>query len=432
MPFFSRRSFVQGLLLSALPGRAFTSRSPSFPPFKIDLSGYSTALLPREHGQLTSSVETIRRRYPSREHCMQMAAFMNHKEALLVIVNDPEGGVCDWEIKLGRTLRIQFYQSAPEILQIKLKPNIKEIARIYKESVANRYWVKNRTRSSAHLDFISVASSSTIEHESDHLKNVRSKVGGQLGVWFTQWRRYEFDRMYPDYTAKQPAEFSALLSRLKEQGKIIPMPYINGLLWDSKLSTFNPAAKALLDSQNKWVSYNRKLHFLHYACPAAVQWQATITSARNSIVDSNGYPVSGVYLDMLAASAPIVCWSSHHGHEPGDPGCWVKGVRKLLSAIDGAIMVEGCAEVYNDLIDYPLMHLYTDQADTVNLWSLVYGDTLQSVGWRLPHLNRNNQLSSVKKKIADFGSRSAGSPWMTAYSEDELFKKGVFTDLYVP
>ena len=131
---------------------------------------------------------------------------------------------------------------------------------------------------------------------------------------------------------------------------------------------------------------------------------------------------SGVYLDMLVAAGPFLCFASDHGHAPGDPLAWQSGVRKILSSIDGVIMSEGNAEIYIDGVDALLMHLYTEEVTTVPLWKHVYGDLTTNVGWQMPSDPTSNQLSMEIARAKTFGASSNGSPWMTHTIQETLLK----------
>jgi hypothetical protein len=167
------------------------------------------------------------------------------------------------------------------------------------------------------------------------------------------------------------------------------------------------------------------MNFLRYACPYAAAWQDCILQARAAITDSTGEPSGGIYLDMLAATEPLLCWARDHGHAPGDPYAWQRGIRALLRRTAGAIMVEGSAEVYLDCVDYLLMHLYTDQADTVPLWTSVYGDQASAVGWRLPVGVTAAQLRAILQRSRSFKVGGYATPWMTSEPEIALFDRGV-------
>src|SRR5262249_23290348 len=199
------------------------------------------------------------------------------------------------------------------------------------------------------------------------LKTLSTHFPAPMGAFITQWRRYEFDTMYPDYEPTDRVAFGALLSELDNM-QCISFPYVNALLWDSRLKSFTLGdLVGLRNRDGSFRKYSSKLPWLIYACPASKAWQDTITQARKSLLDSKGMNSSGVYLDMLIAAGPQLCFADNHGHVPGDPLAWQSGVRNLLSAIEGRIMSEGNAEIYIDHVDALLMHLYTEQVDTVPL-----------------------------------------------------------------
>lgn len=427
MPDFNRRRLLQAI--GAIPFATWFHAGPSFAAstkvtLEFDISSYQKALLPREHGQLLQLNQTLIRRYPSREQCMQMAAFFNSSEGLLVIANDPSGGVADWEIRPGAKLRIHFYGSVPEVKTYRIKPTLEAAAAIYREWALNQSWVRQRTRNSRSLDFIVVASNSSLTLEKQHIDNVQRTVGGSVAVWFTQWRRHAFDRMYPDYVPREPAQFADLLASLSNSDTLA-LPYVNSMLWDEQFTGFQSTGQkiAVRSEEQKSVSYNKQMEFLRYACPHATVWQKRVVDARNGILDANGKNSSGIYLDMLAAAAPILCYDNQHGHPQGDAYAWQRGLRALLQQTKGSIMVEGCAEIYLDLVDYLLMHLYTAQADQVPLWNAVYGDLVQPVGWSIPAGINPPTMNTLIQRASTFGVGARATPWMTSEPEVTLFNR---------
>jgi hypothetical protein len=241
-----------------------------------------------------------------------------------------------------------------------------------------------------------------------------------MGVWITQWRRHAFDTLYPDYEPNNRQDFAALLSELKKL-QCTSFPYINALLWDDRLESFRSGESvALRNKDQSLFRYSKKLPWLVYACPASEEWQSTIIQARKSLRDSDGIISSGIYLDMLIAAGPFLCFASGHGHEPGDPLAWQKGVRKILSSIEGTIISEGNAEVYANEVDALLMHLFTDRSDTVPLWHLVYGELASIIGWQMPDSPSREQLTIELARARAFGVACNGSPWMTHKIQEML------------
>jgi hypothetical protein len=394
--------------------------------FEISLAGFEKALLPREHGQLTSSFLPVRRRYPSREHCMQMAAFFGPDGGLLVYVNDSSTPPSEWTVSLGNRLQIEFFGNRPEVVVKRIEPTVTAAAAGYREWAIKQPWVTERLRGRRDLNLISVASNPNINMQRRHLEDLFGLVPRPVGAWFTQWRRFPFDAMYPDYAAGDPVGFARLLTDLRHSG-CTTFPYMNALLWDARLAAFarDGSDIAVIDRSGEQVQYNSKLNYLRYACPFSAKWQRVLTAARNAIRDSEGIESEGVYLDMLLAVPPIACWSARHGHEPGDTSAWLVGVKELLRNMPGVIMTEGCAEPFLAQVDHVLMHLYTQDGESVPLWSQVYGDIISPVGWRIPDQPTGAIFSAELAKAKAFGNRTMASPWMTPLPESSLLTPAV-------
>lgn len=396
--------------------------------FEVDISKYTHAILPREHGQLLELNKLsvpLSRRYPSREHCMQMVAFTNSREAILIIANDETAAISDWTLYPQKKFTLRYFGARKEPLIFNVAPNINSIADVYRGWADRQFWMAEPKRKNDKIDFFSVASMSDFRLEKDHFKQVRSKINGKIAVWFTQWRRYPFDVMYPDYIPKDKAGFMSLIKYL-EGNNSVAMPYINSLLFDSGNKGFSSLANKiqLKDMAGRGSHYNQQLNNLQYACPGSDVWdQLVVTVCENSCqgIDMSKH---GVYLDMLAAASPQFCWSSDHGHAPGDPHAWQDGLLKILRAVKGVVMVEGCAEIYLNSVDYCLAHLYTDKADSVPLWRYVYGDMGKMVGWKLSDSVTKSAFNADNQRMSNFGLKSLyGSPWMAGVPESTLFKR---------
>ena len=395
---------------------------------EFSIKGYNRVLLPRGHGQLIEITKPITRRYPSRDHCMQMMAFFSESSGLLIHTKDSVGYLSDWEILPGDKLRIQFYGPEPEIETQVIPPTIEAAAAIYKRWAIQQSWATKRRETAPELSLIAVAANPNLKQQLLSIRMLTEKFPSPMGAWITQWRRHGFDTLYPDYEPNNRQEFSALLSGLKKH-QCAAFPYINALLWDDRLEAFSSGESiALRNKDGSLHRYSKKLPWLVYACPASEAWQTTIIQARRSLRDTDGAISSGIYLDMLIAAGPFLCFATGHGHEPGDPLAWQKGVRKILASIEGIIMSEGNAEIYIDGVDALLMHLFTDQPDTVPLWNLVYGNLTRSVGWQMPRSISPMAIGDAINRATSFGASCHGSPWMTHLIQEALLK-AEFSDI---
>lgn len=428
---YSRRQIIHFLstaTVSSISTGLYRSVREDGNTWSLDISNYSMMLLPREHGQLTSTNNRITRRYPSRDHCMQMAAFFNQEKGILIIANDSSGGISDWLVH-DKTLTINFYRNPPKVLVIPINPTLESAAKHYWAWAKDQFWVKNKSeRKALKLNFISVASGSDLNIDVTHYKRIQKLLPQPIGVWFTLWRKFSFDTMYPNYSAKDTPKFRDFLTKLHDSGSIA-FPYINGLLWDSNNTAFREYAKKCeLTSRNiKKNVYKKHMSHLRYACPCSEIWTKTLVNARDNLVDTQNRITQGVYLDMLAASSPQFCWSEDHDHTPGDEKTWVTGIRNILESIQGYVFVEGCAEVYLDLVDLQLMHFNTLKEDSVPFWKLVYGHITQPLGWKISTNTTIDQFQHILSDADHFGVACGASPWLTGEHERELLKRGFHT-----
>ncbi len=109
-------------------------------------------------------------------------------------------------------------------------------------------------------------------------------------------------------------------------------------------------------------------------CTATEFWQKQLVVMAGYSA-KNGF--NGIYWDQLPCSSPRICWSSEHGHAPGDPTAWVRGYRTMLKnlrakypqmALDG----EDHSEVYNDVLD-GYMTWRSTEPNHIPMFQSVYG-----------------------------------------------------------
>jgi hypothetical protein len=396
---------------------------------EFSIKGYDRALLPRGHGQLTELTKPVTRRYPSRNHSMQMAAFFSGSSGLLIHTKDPIGYFTEWEIIPGDKLRIHFSGPEPDIEIKTIPPTVEAAADHYKQWARQQTWAVRSRYNSLPFSLIAVAANPNLSQQYLSIKKLSTILPAPFGAWITQWRRHEFDTMYPDYEPGDRRAFQALLTGLKDL-QCTAFPYVNGLLWDARLKGFSLGESVgLRNSDGSLLRYSRKLPWLMYACPAAKAWQDTIIQSRQSLKDLTGVMSGGVYLDMLLAAGPYLCFATNHGHMPGDPLAWQRGIREILSGTQGIIMSEANAEIYIDHVDAVLMHLYTAHSDVVPLWKHVYGDLITSVGWEMPANPTPEELRHEISRAKEFGASCNGSPWMTHTVQEMLFRPQFRTTL---
>lgn len=85
-------------------------------------------------------------------------------------------------------------------------------------------------------------------------------------------------------------------------------------------------------------------------------------------------------------------------------------------------MAEAVAEIYLDLVNLSLMHLYAERTDTVPLWDFVYGFMRRSVGWAIPKTADASQIEAEIVRAKSYGARCSGSPWMSSVIQEKIMQ----------
>ncbi len=425
----SRRSFLKKNL------SFFTSLSiPIFIPTKFlsinkdkknvtrvfDINGFKQVLLPKGHGQLITIDKEYKARYPSRDQNMQFMAFFNEKDCLYIQTKDTVGYITDWEITKEQKLKLNFFGPEPDIVVKKLPPDPLAPIEEYKKWALLQSWAKLKPSIIEKCNIIATASTPDINHLRKTQFNFIKKFIPPTACWITQWMKYPFNTMYPDFQPKQPELFKIFLAELHELNSI-PLPYINGFLWD--INCLNPKydeTKTIKNIDGSTAFYSEKKKYLKFACIGNSYWRNLIVELRNKLIDINGKLSKGVYYDMLTASSPVLCYSNSHDHIPGDPLCWQNGVKDILKKTKGVIMTEGNVEIYIDLVDVFLMHLYTNEDNLFPIWNKVYGSVARSAGWIVPEKSDFQEFLNIIRKAKKYGVIANGSPWMSQKIQEKL------------
>lgn len=391
----------------------------------IDVSRYTHALVPRGHGEIIALGKRYSARYPSRYQSMQFMAFFGDRDGLYVQSHDTTGYITDWDITADRSLTIRFYGPETDVTTAKIGTDWQAAADLYKKWALKQQWARRKQPTSApSMSIICMAASRNLAHMRKHVPEFVQYFEGPRASWITQWRSHPFDVMYPDYSPSDKTQFRRLLAELHAINTS-PLPYVNGLLVDDRIETFNSLTPYLLvNSSGKNEIYSNRLSHLKYMCPTAAGWQAMLSNIRRGLLDENNTMSRGVYLDLLAAAPPSICYATNHDHLAADPLVWSASIRAILKDTPGLVMVEGNAEVYIDCVDIFLMHYGTEKPDStiVPLWNSVYGDVTTFAGWRIAPESPAAIQRSINRAIS-YGTGFFGSPWMEADTEIVLLNE---------
>lgn len=420
-----RRRILKGMLAVPIASSVWgDSRHHKVPVTReFDVSRFTHALVPRGHGEMIRLERPYTARYPSRAQCMQFMAFFGESGGLYIQTHDPVGHLTSWDISRNRRLTITFYGPETDVTVNEIPRSWQYAAERYRDWALEQAWARRKKASIApDINVICMAASRNLEHMRRHVPEFVSYFDPPRACWISQWRKHPFDVNYPDYSPSDVTEFRRLLAEIRANDTV-PLPYVNGLLVDDRVEYFKALLPDLIVTRSgALMSYSPKLSHLKYACPSTVRWQRMLHNVRNGLVEANGSLSGGIYLDLMAAVAPRLCFSSTHAHEPGDPLTWTRAIREILRATPGLVMVEGNAEVYIDCTDIFLMHSGTEKPDIVPLWNAVYGSVANSAGWRILPGTPAEIRQSIER-ASSFGTGFFGSPWMEADSEIVLLRE---------
>jgi hypothetical protein len=353
-------------------------------------------------------------RYPSREQSIQLMVFLSESSGLMVFTKEPVGFVCDWHIQDG-VLEIKGPRATnlPEVYVTNIGPFWEEAVEKYREHSVPVY--KSLQGRSEAMAFVSTGSFSNNLDNLRQFQQARKSFGGQIGLWMTQYRHHRFDVGYPDYAPKDRDGYHRILNWSQENDSVV-LPYVNGSLYDTTDRDFKASHGdwALRTQDGSLERYSARLKHLAVACPDGPWGEYIVNLLRGISATEDGQMKNGLYLDVLAATRPRVCWSESHGHVPGDPTAWVSGVTRILKGLAGiSLMLEGNAEPYVAFADGFLMHEYTTRSNSVPLWSSVYGNVSNSYGWDMRRVETANQVERELARAESFGVCALGSPYLT-------------------
>jgi hypothetical protein len=228
------------------------------------------------------------------------------------------------------------------------------------------------------------------------VKDMQRRLGVPIGFHWYNWHEIPFDNDYPHYFPTKPGVAEAVAD-LQSSGVHV-MPYINGRLWDTRdrgaedyqfTSRALPAATKGPDGKPFTETYGSKESDgspvrLAVMCPTTPLWRNVIHDTVLRIMTEVG--AKGVYIDQIAAAAPVLCMDGSHGHPVGGGHWWTRdGYWPLLGAIRdhmpvGHMITSECAaEPYANRLDAYLT--WDWQGDgMVPALPAVYGGAVQYFG----------------------------------------------------
>ena len=227
------------------------------------------------------------------------------------------------------------------------------------------------------------------------VKKLQQFLDVPLGFHWYNWHQIPFDNDYPHYFP--PKDGFADGVRDLQAANVFVMPYINGRLWDTRDKgmedfEFTRVALPAVTKDEAGKPFTEKYGSkeqdgipvqLGVMCPTTALWQGTVWDIVMRLQQE--LRVDGVYIDQIAAAAPVLCMDKTHGHPLGGGHWWNEGYWKLLDPIRAAkspsrmITTECNGEPFVSRMDgYLTWHWQND--GQVPVFPAVYGGAVQMFG----------------------------------------------------
>lgn len=236
--------------------------------------------------------------------------------------------------------------------------------------------------------------------EIDELLQAQEELGVTSALHLYYWHKIPFDNDYPHYFPPKDS-FVPNVRKLQKAGVKV-MPYINGRLWDTRDNgaedgEFTKTAKPFCTKDREGnpftESYGSKETDgtdvkLSPMCPSTALWQGKVAEIVKTLADD--YGVDGVYIDQIAAAAPVLCEDSSHNHPAGGGGWWCESYRNLLDHVRRALpekfllTTEGSSEPFMKDIQGYLSWIWL-RNDQVPAFQAIYSDYVISFGRNYSH-----------------------------------------------
>ncbi|MGC8885816.1 MAG: DUF6259 domain-containing protein [Verrucomicrobiia bacterium] len=410
----------------------YALRNVVFPYLNLSDPGSGIILFPRGPGEIQQDVWSkdfhYRGHYPGGWCSMQfVAAYSNEQNpsGLYIGYHDPYGSTKHIDIrnvaldKNERILKVVFETPAPNfetagndfalngsIVWKLFRGDWFDAAKIYRSWVvreAKWYPRGNQFKGGLRTDTpewmrnldVWVMTGGSPKEVVPRVKEFRKLIGAPLGFHWYNWHQIPFDNDYPHYFPAK-TNFMDAISEL-QNNQIYVMPYINGRLWDTRdkgtndwqftaialsAATKQEDGKPFIESYGSKEANGEPVR-LAVMCPTTKLWQNKVKEIALNLLNTNG--TRAVYIDQIAAAAPVLCADKKHNHPSGGGYWWNEGYWQMLENIrrekpeNSALTTECNGEPFIRWMDgYLTWHWqYNNQ---VPAFPAVYGGAIQMFG----------------------------------------------------
>jgi hypothetical protein len=330
---------------------------------------------------------------------------------VMIYTDEPSGAVSNW-LLYGDELDITFNKPTTIYTASYSSFNIATAAADYKAFVSTMPFYP--AGASVITDTRYFASDYTLNDNT--LWQLLDNINGKKAVEMTSWRASAFDTDYPTFVPKagnsykgNTIDFAHMIYHYQTTHNTDVYPYFNAFSQDGASADYNSAWN-IKKADGSYTSGVVGSRTLYETCPGASGFRNKLFTQWQALVDQNGAPLKGVYLDQLGNSR--VCYNTGHDHAPGDCYGHINGVKALCALFKNAgarISAESISEVLLKYVDANLNEGtggMSAQPNTYPLWNLVYGNKKIDIGW---------QSTGLTRLISAVTSGTAGCSRITSY-----------------
>ena len=155
-----------------------------------------------------------------------------------------------------------------------------------------------------------------------------------------------------------------------------------------------------------------------------------------------GMGFDGIYLDVVTAARPRICYSADHGHLPGGGTHYVQGYREMLTQMrtaaktqnpDAFFYSEGFSEPYLDLVEGYFLYKMDDGLHLLPLASAVYHDFTVLMTWESWFTETQAATAARQSRLFVWGGAlgyAVGSPDSCAAVRDHILELGLLRNAF--
>ena len=231
--------------------------------------------------------------------------------------------------------------------------------------------------------FFTDYSGNMVNHE-NNMREYQAFMDIPVGFSWYSWNNVPHDDDYPNFFPARTG-LDTLITRIQMNDSMFVMPYINGRMFDTNMLGYATHGRPYATKKEDGSTYTQTFSGNRFAvmCPSQKVWQDTLTDANFQLTGRLG--TSGIYIDMICAASPAMCYDVTHNHPLGGGDLWRTGHDEMFTKFHNInpqnryITSEGGCDFLADQVDGFMVQGWLTRGQ-VPAFSAVYSGELQLFG----------------------------------------------------